>query len=79
MQVHLWIWKSAATRWDGNQITKPAQPSWNLEPGPGSWPNAGVLTTSKQMMSLVTLQLLGHGRFNPGRDWQLVLESRSLA
>lgn len=30
MRAHLWTWESAATRWDGNQITKPAQPSWNL-------------------------------------------------
>ncbi|KAL6896503.1 hypothetical protein GGI43DRAFT_386033 [Trichoderma evansii] len=49
-----------------------------LEPGPGSWSSPGVLTTQKQMMSLVTLQLPGRGRFNPGRVWQL-LQSRSLA
>jgi hypothetical protein len=45
-----------------------------LQPGPGSWSNPQELTTQKQMMSLVTLQLPGRGQFNPGST-----QSRSLA
>ncbi|EHK43244.1 hypothetical protein TRIATDRAFT_85935 [Trichoderma atroviride IMI 206040] len=73
MQVHLSPSQNLETNgdpvgWESDHHARTAL----LQPGPGSWSSPRVLTTQTQIISLVTLQLPGRGRFKPARAWQLL-------
>ncbi|KAK1252848.1 hypothetical protein MKX08_004035 [Trichoderma sp. CBMAI-0020] len=62
MQVHLHPSQNLETNgdpvgWESDHQARTAL----LRPGPGSWSSPQVLTTQRQIISLVTLQLPDHG------------------
>lgn len=76
MQVHLYMYPSQNLETNGDPVGWESDHQARtalLQPGPGPWSSPQVLTTQKQIMSLVTLRLPDHGRFKPGRVWQLLL------